>query len=118
MARVHQLRLLSQAQFHRSKARFTRYFDNWWAWEISAGLLATICLTTIIIVLAVFNNKPQPEMRWVITLNALIALITTVMKGASLTPLMEGMSQLKWLVFPRETRPLMDFKHDRGTVSL
>lgn len=48
-------------------------------------------------------------MRWGITLNALIALITTVMKGASLTPLMEGMSQLKWLAFARETRPLMDF---------
>lgn len=93
----------------KAPTHFNRYFDNWWAWEISAGLLAVICLTTIMIVLAVFDGKPQPEMRWGITLNALIALIVTVMKGGSLTPLMEGMAQLKWVVFARDTRPLIDF---------
>ena len=48
-------------------------------------------------------------MRWGITLNAVIALITTIMKGALMTPLMECMSQFKWIAFARNERPLTDF---------
>lgn len=68
-----------------------------------------MCLLTIVIVLAVYDGHPQPELRWGITLNALVALINTIMKGALLTPLMEGMSQFKWIAFAERERPLTDF---------
>jgi hypothetical protein len=100
----------------RTTSRFARYFDDWWAWEILAGLLATICIAIIIILLAVYDGKQQPELQWGITLNALIALITTVMKAALLTPVMEGMSQMKWVVFAKQSRPLMDLNiHDSAS---
>jgi hypothetical protein len=38
---------------------------------------------------------PQPELQWVMTLNAVIALLTTVMKTALAIPLIEGIDQLK-----------------------
>lgn len=92
-----------------NQTRLSHYFDDWWAWEILAGLFGTLCLLAIIVVLVMYDRHPQPELRWGITLNAIVALITTAMKGALLTPLMEGMSQFKWIAFAERERPLMDF---------
>lgn len=88
---------------------FSRWND-WWIWEILAGILSILTLLTICIVLAVYDGKPQPQIQWGITLNAVIAFIATIMRAAFLTLLAEGTSQLKWLAFARDTkRPLHDF---------
>jgi hypothetical protein len=100
------LKLLARSP--TSKA-FSRWND-WWIWEILAGILSILSLLSICIVLAIYDGKPQPQIQWGITLNAVIAFIATIMRAAFITLLAEGTSQLKWLAFAGDTRrPLHDF---------
>jgi hypothetical protein len=87
---------------------YSRLFDDWWAWEIVAAVLGVLCLIAICTILAVFDGHPQPELQWGFTLNAAIALITTIMKACLMTLLMEGIGQLKWIAFTGAERPLYD----------
>jgi hypothetical protein len=66
-------------------------------------------LLCIVIVLKIFDGHPQPSIRWGITLNAVVALLTTIMKAGLLTLLTECTSQLKWIAFSTNPRPLKDF---------
>jgi hypothetical protein len=75
-----------------------------------------IYISVIIVLLVIYDGKQQPQLQRGITLNALVALITKVMKAALLTPIMEGMSQMKWVVFAKHSRPLLDFNiYDCGS---
>ena len=85
------------------------YWNDWWIWEITAGLVSVASLLAICIVLAVFDGHAYPKIDWGITLNAVIALLTTIMKAGFMTLLAEGTSQLKWLAFAKGKRPLHDF---------
>jgi hypothetical protein len=86
------------------------YWHDWWIWEILAGLLSFLCLLSICVVLKIYDGYQYPSVDLGLTLNATIALLTTIMKGAVLTLLAEGTSQLKWLRFAEATsHPLGDF---------
>ena len=46
-----------------------------------------------------------------ITLNTILAFLTSLTKVAFMTPIVEGLGQLKWMWFlSRERRPLIDFQ--------
>lgn len=90
------------------RSRYSRFFVDWWAKEIIAATVSLLCFLCICIVLAVYDGHPQPSIRWGITLNAVIALLTTIMKATLITPLMEGIGQLKWIAFTGAKRPLND----------
>ena len=46
-----------------------------------------------------------------ITLNTLLAFLTSLTKAAFMVPIIEGLGQLKWMWFlSREHRPLIDFR--------
>lgn len=90
------------------RSRYSRFFVDWWAKEIIAATISVLCFLCICIVLAVYDGHPQPSIRWGITLNAVIALLTTIMKATLMTPLMEGIGQLKWIAFMGVKRPLND----------
>ncbi|KAK5273038.1 hypothetical protein LTR99_002431 [Exophiala xenobiotica] len=90
------------------RSKYSRFFIDWWAKEIIAAVLSILCFLSICIVLALYDGHPQPSIRWGITLNAVIALLTTIMKASLMTPLMEGISQLKWNAFMGAKRPLND----------
>ena len=92
----------------RSAGTAFSYLNDWWIWEITAGIVSVSSLLAICIVLAVFDGHAYPKIDWGITLNAVIALLTTIMKAGFMTLLAEGTSQLKWLAFAKERRPLHD----------
>ena len=55
-----------------------------------------------------FHNKPLPVLPLGVTLNAILALLTTVTKASLLFPVTESMSQWKWNWFQTD-RALSDF---------
>ncbi|KAL2209524.1 hypothetical protein CC79DRAFT_1367709 [Sarocladium strictum] len=64
----------------------------------------------IITVLAWRNNKPLPSWYANLTVNTVVALLATTCRAATIIPISEGISQLKWNWFATRTRPLQDLK--------
>ncbi|EUC47687.1 hypothetical protein COCMIDRAFT_34755 [Bipolaris oryzae ATCC 44560] len=60
--------------------------------------------------MAKYNDKEQPEWRYSINLNTIIAVLATVLRSCMVVVAEEVISQLKWLLF-RRPRPLWQLEH-------
>ncbi len=80
-----------------------------WTWEVASGLVAVACLAAIVILLLSVKDKPVANWAPGITVNALLSVLVTVMKGAMAVIVAECLSQLKWSWFSRE-RTLKDLE--------
>ncbi|KAL9083806.1 MAG: hypothetical protein Q9165_008365 [Trypethelium subeluteriae] len=81
-----------------------------WTSEILSLCLGVGALTGIIALLAHFDGQALPNWPYDITLNALIALMATIVNAGLALPLQSGLSQLKWIAFKSARRPLVDFE--------
>lgn len=72
-----------------------------WMLEVVSCVLAVASLVAIVAVLYVYDGKPMPDWPYGITLNALVSVLSTVMKAALAFPITEALSQLKWSWFNR-----------------
>ncbi|ROV93641.1 hypothetical protein VMCG_08100 [Cytospora schulzeri] len=100
---------------------------NWnktgtWTFEIVSLLFAIAAVASIIAILAYFDNKPLPSWPYKITLNALIAVLTTLANSAMAVPLSSGIGQLKWERFKTGYAPLTDMEvldeASRGAIAV
>ncbi|KAH8897278.1 hypothetical protein GQ53DRAFT_837938 [Thozetella sp. PMI_491] len=86
--------------------------------DVFASLQKTllICDVVIVTVLAVFDGHALPNLPMDITLNTLLAFLTTCTKAAFMVPVGEAVSQWKWNIFASSSpaglsgRPLADFQ--------
>ena len=101
--------LLSQHQLWRYIDKLNRVITDWWLFELLSWLVSMISLTTIVVVLLVYHNRPIPEWPLSITLNSIISILSTIAKAALIMPVAESISQLKWVWFTRSNR-LIDFQ--------
>ncbi|EUC38784.1 hypothetical protein COCCADRAFT_32149 [Bipolaris zeicola 26-R-13] len=60
--------------------------------------------------MAKYNDKEQPEWRYSINLNTVIAVLATILRSCMVVVTEEVISQLKWLLF-RRPRPLWHLEH-------
>ncbi|KAH8776544.1 hypothetical protein F5883DRAFT_409960 [Diaporthe sp. PMI_573] len=81
-----------------------------WAWEGVAMLFAIGAVASIMALLARYEGKPLPSWPYEITLNALIAVLTTVANAAMTVPLSSGLGQLKWERMRNGYAPLADME--------
>lgn len=79
-----------------------------WIMEFFAFLVALGAAASIIGLLARFNGKALPSWPYKITLNALIAVLTTIANTAMSVVLSSGLGQLKWDRAKRGYVPLAD----------
>jgi hypothetical protein len=90
-----------------------------WLSEILSCVLSLLCVIAIAVVLAIYDGQLAPNWPLGITLNALLALLTSLAKLALLAPTMEGIGQLRWQWFSQQHRKLTDFdlfdQASRGT---
>ena len=77
-----------------------------WIWEILAWVLAAISLAILIIVLALFNQKPLSHWHSGVSVNTLINVLTTISSLALIFPVASGIAQMKWLWLQHAKRPL------------
>lgn len=80
-----------------------------WQLELWALLGSFSTLVGLAVLLAVFDGKSVFEWNGV-TLNAVISVLTVLMKGFLVFAVAECIGQWKWIVFTREKRKLVEFE--------
>ncbi|KAF5978832.1 hypothetical protein FCOIX_5634 [Fusarium coicis] len=85
-----------------------RIIEGWWQ-EMLCCLVSVVALVVLTLTLRKFNNQPLPDWPSGITLNTVLACISTVCRAALLIPVTEGLAQAKWVWF-KQPRPLKDFE--------
>jgi hypothetical protein len=81
-----------------------------WLPEISGCFLGIVCLAVIVAVLKTFDGRGLTDWPLTVSLNTVVAFLTTICQVALAVPLTEGLSQLKWNSFARGEKPLADFQ--------
>lgn len=81
-----------------------------WHWEIGACIVSLGCFATAVGVLASYDNKSLTSWNFVfgITLNTLIAILSTLSRTTLLVPVTSCISQLKWTHLIAAPRPLRE----------
>ncbi|KAK7545674.1 hypothetical protein IWX49DRAFT_333960 [Phyllosticta citricarpa] len=73
--------------------------DFFWTLEILSCVLAVLVLGTLAAILYIYDGQPQPKWPHHIGLNSVISIFTAAFKALLLKPVVEGLSQSKWLWF-------------------
>ncbi|KAF2133159.1 hypothetical protein P153DRAFT_353569 [Dothidotthia symphoricarpi CBS 119687] len=70
-----------------------------WQWEFAAAALSLACFAAVVVVLISYQHKSLASWNFVydITLNTLIAVLSTLSRTALLVPIASCISQLKWI---------------------
>ena len=72
-------------QTHQMHYGTRSWYHDWWFWEVSGALLSLGSTVAIVVMLAVCNKKPMPVLRYGVTLNAMLSVLSTIAKvGPSL----------------------------------
>lgn len=79
----------------------SEWITDWWGLELACWVIAALSLVAIVIALEVHKHQPVPEWGLGITLNSLISIFATIGQMAMMKPVVECISQLKWLWFIR-----------------
>lgn len=85
------------------------WVTNWWGAEIICWGIAVLALLAIVVLLESHKDQPVPEWHFHITINSLISIFATASEMAMMMPVVECISQLKWLWFVRKEK-LADFQ--------
>ncbi|KAH8881779.1 hypothetical protein GQ53DRAFT_847992 [Thozetella sp. PMI_491] len=80
-----------------------------WVWECLACYLSIVTLIGIVIVLKTYDNHALPSLPMNLSLNALLAFLTTFSKALLMIPVAESIGQWKWSWFSKK-RPLLDYQ--------
>ena len=96
--------------------KFLRWMNTKWAFELLSWTLSAACLVWIFLVLYFRQDKSLPSWPFAITINALISILSAIMKTSLLLPVEVAIGQLKWNWFQTRNRPLIDFEtYDSAT---
>ncbi|KAK7921356.1 hypothetical protein PG985_009378 [Apiospora marii] len=95
---------------HPSRPPLTTF----WVWEIHCCCLSVLCLVAISIILAIYKDRPVSDWSLMISINALISVFSAIMKASAMMGVSEGISQMKWLWYFRDSRPLSHFEDFDG----
>lgn len=87
-----------------------------WAFEIATLVLAAGLIVAIAVLLASYNGVPNPDWGVHINLNALLALLSTILRAALVVLAAQIISQRKWDWFAGSARPVSDLqRYDSGS---
>ena len=104
------VKLLVQAAKKRTETLRKCFSTNRWTWEILGWLSSAAVLSVVVITLAKHENRPVSQWPLSITINALLSVFAEIGQLLLLFPLVNCISQLKWLWFTRSKRLLVDFE--------
>jgi hypothetical protein len=101
----------TQAFLDQQRPALTPWSTCLWEWtaEIAWVVFSVLMLIALVVVLKRFDGVPMPRWSAGVTLNTVIALLSTLARSAFIIPCIESVSQLKWVWFRRE-RPLGDLQ--------
>jgi hypothetical protein len=80
-----------------------------WLVEIATMAISAASLSIIVVLLQQYNGCPQ--FRWhVLTLNAVISALATIVRIGFVVPAAASLAQWKWMWFSKRPKPLVDFQ--------
>ena len=92
-------------------ARWTATTKRWWIYEVVCTITSIASFAAICGVLIVADNKSQARYIYSeLTLNGLIALLTTLMRASMMVAVGAALGQQRWNWFARQTRELRDLE--------
>ncbi|KAF1349199.1 hypothetical protein EJ07DRAFT_140841, partial [Lizonia empirigonia] len=93
-----------------------RIFRNW-IWEMLSITVAIGLIVTIAVLLATHDGKPAPDWGEQINFNALLAFLSTILRGMLVVVVSQIISERKWEWFEAiRERPVSDLqKFDSGS---
>ncbi|KAL4946708.1 hypothetical protein BDV06DRAFT_231788 [Aspergillus oleicola] len=100
-------RPLSSAEQVFLHSQSQKFWGASWTLEILGCLTSIVFFVAIIAVLFYYDGRPMPQWPYGITLNALVSVLSTVMKATMAFILTESLAQLKWSWF-RDGNKLSD----------
>ncbi|EMD96231.1 hypothetical protein COCC4DRAFT_46673 [Bipolaris maydis ATCC 48331] len=83
-----------------------------WYWEFIAAVFSIACVIAVIIILRKYQGKSLSSWHFYhdITLNTLVALLSTLSRTALIVPVASCISQLKWIHLVSSPRPLHEYQ--------
>jgi hypothetical protein len=81
---------------HQVSKFFASHSNNWWLFEVFAATISVLAMLTLIGVLHVYNGRVVQRLHLGITLNGLVAALSTICRTALMIPVTAGISQAKW----------------------
>jgi hypothetical protein len=93
----------------RSSNRVSGVFTGWYK-EILWLILSVVSLIALAIFLDHYDGQPLPRLPSEITLNTILAIMSTICRASFVEPAMQSIAQLKWIWYKRRPRPLRDFE--------
>ncbi|KAK1624170.1 hypothetical protein BDP81DRAFT_112050 [Colletotrichum phormii] len=91
----------------RPSRRRWQILKGWWP-EIIWCLISVVCIIVLVTVLRSYDNQPLPNWPLGLTLNTVVAFISTFCRTSFVLPVVESLSQYKWNWY-KSPRPLGDF---------
>lgn len=89
---------------------YNRIFEESWVAEILALCIAALATVIMIIILAIFKDKPLTQWHSRVTINTLVSFVSQAAQTALLLPVASSISQMKWIHFQRKRKPLGDME--------
>jgi len=94
---------------------------DWWIWEMLGVVISGVAIAGMAILLKCFNGKPSPNWSYTysgpgalngksahISFNAILSILSTVVRIFLLIPITRGLAQLKWVRLAEKERALAD----------
>jgi len=79
-------------------------FHDTWLPEVLGIIISASCLIALAAVLFAFDGQSSPQLRWGLTLNAVISILATASRTALLAVVAATIGQLKWCWFTASKR--------------
>lgn len=104
---------------HHPLARWAEVFSvTAWLFEIVSFCLALGVIVAVVVVLAIYNGRPNPLWTGGITLNTAISFAAVLFRISLMVPVASCISQLSWIWLAQDQRPLYDIvRFDRASRS-
>lgn len=87
------------------------WLTDGWGVELLSWTVSVLCLFAIFVVLESHRGKPLPEWPFSITVNSLVSVFSTGAQMAMMEPIVQCISQLKWLWFFQKPQRLTEFQN-------
>lgn len=98
---------LHPTKHNQGQLRSALAFLEYWAWEAAGIFVSAALIISIVTVLRKYNGRQQPSWKY-ISLNSLVAWLSTLSKACLLFAVSNGLGQMKWVWFSRQSRTLSD----------
>ena len=92
------------------KSSHSRAGNNSWTRELLAWALAALALMILIIVLAIYNNKPLDNWHSSVSVNTLVNVLTTIASIALIYPVASAIAQMRWISLAKRESAVADME--------